>query len=49
MIKSSLHHTFTFDPYYQQVNWFATICLVCVLVAVASIYAGALDPRERVK
>ena len=31
-----------------QVNWFATVCLVAVIIAVVSIYAGAFDPRERV-
>ena len=37
----------TFDP--PQVNWFATLCLACVLVAVVSIYAGAFNPVPRVK
>lgn len=30
------------------VNWFATVCLVAVLVAVGSIYAGVFNPTERV-
>ena len=30
-------------------NWFATLCLVCVLVAVVSIYAGAFNPVPRVR
>ena len=33
----------------QQVNWFATFCLVAVIIAVVSIYAGALNPQSRVK
>ncbi|XP_019849326.1 PREDICTED: solute carrier family 12 member 6-like isoform X2 [Amphimedon queenslandica] len=29
------------------VNYFATFCLVCVIIAVVSIYAGCFDPRAR--
>jgi potassium/chloride transporter 4/5/6 len=29
------------------VNWFASLCLVAVLIAVVSIYAGALNPVPR--
>lgn len=39
----------TFDLCLVQVNWFATVCLITVIIAVVSIYAGAFNPTERVK
>ena len=36
-----------YSLFYFQVSYFATFCLVAVVIAVVSIYAGALNPIER--